>query len=167
MNGIRFAEGLKVLPVLAPVAFTTTSVNTEAVDMRGNHWATFLVNFGVMTSDSTDTVTVTVVCSSVDTSATGETIPFSYRLSSAVDTDSMGAITAGSSDGIAVITASTQDAMMLVIDVDASGMIGKGATPGRYLTLELAPSAEFATGVVSVIAVLEPRYPGNAIPSTT
>lgn len=166
MNGIRYAEGLKVLPVLAPVAFTTTSINTEAVDMGENHWATFLINFGQMTSDSTDTVTVTVVCSSVDTSATGECIDFAYRLSAAVDTDLMGAITAGTTDGVAVTAIS--DATLLIIDVDASKMVNKtGVTPGRYLTLELAPSAEMASGVVGVIAVLEPRYPGNAIPSTT
>lgn len=164
MNGIRFAEGLKVLPILAPIAFTTAAIDTEAVDMKEFHWATFLVQFGAMTSDSTDTVTVTVTCSSVDTSATGTDIAFVYRLSSAVDTDSMGAITAATATGVAVTAA--DDAKLLVIDVDPQAL-PKANSIGSFLWLKLTPSAEMAAGVVGVIAVLEPRFPGNAIPSST
>lgn len=164
MNGIRFAEGLKVLPILAPIAFTTAAIDTEAVDMKEFNWATFLVQFGAMTSDSTDTVTVTVQCSSVDTSATGDDIAFVYRLSSAVDTDSMGAITAAAATGVAVTAA--DDGKMLIIDVDPSKLPAV-KSDGCFLGLTLTPSAEVAAGVVGVIAVLEPRYPGNAIPSST
>lgn len=164
MPKIRYAEGLKVLPVLAPVAFTTSSLNTEAVDMNVNHWATFFVNFGAMTSDSTDTVTVSVLCSSVDTSGTGVDVGFAYRLSAAVDTDTMGAITAGTTDGI-VITAE-DDGKCLIIDVNAASLPAI-KSDARYVYLELAPSAEMASGVVGAIAVLEPRYPGNSIPSST
>jgi hypothetical protein len=166
MTKIRYAEGLKIIPVLAPVAFTTAALDTEAVDMNVNHWATFLVQFGAMTSDSTDTVTVQVICSSADTSATGDEIGFVYRLSAAVDTDTMGAITAGTSDGVVVTALS--DAMMLVIDVDPQKMAhANSAADMRYLWLKLTPSAEMASGVVGAIAVLEPRYPGNDIPSST
>ncbi len=164
MAKIRFAEGLNVLPVLAPIAFTTSAIDTEPVDMNINQWVTFLCNFGAMTSDSTDTVTVTVICSSVETSATGEEIPFNYRLSSAVDTDNMGAITAGTTDGV-VITAE-DDAKVLVIDVNPDIIPGK-KSDGRWVSLVLTPSAEMASGVVGVIAVTEPRYPGNDIPSST
>jgi hypothetical protein len=166
MPKIRFAEGLSVLPVLAPIAFTTAAIDTELVDMNMNHWATFLVNFGAMTSDSTDTVTVTVVCSSVETSATGENIDFIYRLSGAVETDSMGAITAGTTNGV-VITAE-DDAKVLVIDVNPDVIpSSSGGSDRRFVGLVLTPSADMASGVVGVIAVLEPRYPGNSIPSST
>jgi len=164
MNGVRFGEGLKVLPVLAPIAFTTAAIDTEAVDMNVNHWATFLVQFGAMTSDSTDTVTVTVQCSSVDTSATGDDIAFKYRLSSAVDTDLMGAITDATTAGVAVTA--EDDAKMLIIDIDANALPAV-KSDGRYVGLKLTPSDAMASGVVGVIAVLEPRYPGNAIPSSS
>jgi hypothetical protein len=164
MNGIRYAQGLKVLPILAPIAFTTAAIDTEAVDMKEFHWATFLVQFGAMTSDSTDTVTVTVQCSSVDTSATGDDIAFVYRLSSAVDTDSMGAITAATATGVAVTAA--DDAKLLIIDVNPDALPAVNSK-GCFLGLKLTPSAEMAAGVVGVIAVLEPRFPGNAIPSST
>ena len=164
-NQFKHGEGVSYLPVLAPVAFTTSALDTERVDMSLNHWATFLVDFGLMTSDSTDTVTVTVKCSSVDTSATGEELAtFTYRLSSAVGTDDMGAITAGSSDGV-VVTAE-DDSKLLIIDVDPTTIPAK-KSDGRFVYLVLTPSAQMASGVVSVVAVLDPRYPGNDIPSSS
>jgi len=167
MPKIRYAEGLSVLPVLAPIAFTTSAIDTELVDMNMNHWVTFLCNFGAMTSDSTDTVTVTVVCSSVETSATGDTLEtWSYRLSGAVETDSMGAITAGSTDGV-VVTAE-DDAKVLIIDVNADVIpSSSGGSDRRFVGLVFTPSAEMASGTVGAIAVMEPRYPGNSIPSST
>jgi hypothetical protein len=166
MNGIRFAEGLKILPVLAPIAFTTSAIDTEPVDMNHNHWVTFLCNFGAMTSDSTDTVTVTVMCSSVETSATGDEVPFSYRLSAAVDTDTMGDITAGTTDGVAITA--EDDAKVLIIDVNPAVCAHYNSrSDGRWVWLKLTPSSDVASGVVGVIAVTENRYPGNAMPSST
>jgi hypothetical protein len=166
MTKIRFAEGLKVLPVLGPIAFTTSAIDTEAVDMNDNHWATFLCNFGAMTSDSSDTVTVTVMCSSVATSATGDEIPFKYRLSAAVDTDTMGAITAGTTDGVAITA--EDDNKVLIIDVDASICANYNSkSDGRYVWLKFTPSADVASGVVDCIAVLENRYPGYTMPSSS
>ena len=98
MAKLRFAEGLKVIPLLSPVAYTSTAIDTEYVDMAENHWATFLVHFGACTSDTSDTVTVTVLCSSVSTSETGDGIPFNYRLTGMFEEDNMGAITAATSD---------------------------------------------------------------------
>jgi hypothetical protein len=166
MKGIRYAEGLKVLPILGPIAFTTSAIDTEPIDMNENHWATFLCSFGAMTSDSTDTVTVTVMCSSVETSATGNEVAFSYRLSAAVDTDTMGAITAATSDGVA-ITAEDDD-KVLIIDVNPDALAhANSATDGRWVSLKFTPSAEMASGIVGVIAIGENRYPGNSIPSST
>jgi len=170
MNGIRYAEGLKVFPILSPVAFTTSAIDTEYVDMKENQWATFLVHFGAMTSDTSDTVTVTVQCSSVDTSATGVNIDFQYRLSSYFDNDSMGAITTATTDGVA-LTCSTDPSVsaserLLIIDVNPDALPAH-KSDGCFLALTITPTADVASGVVGVVAVLEPRYPGNAIPSTT
>jgi hypothetical protein len=169
MGNLRFAEGLKVIPILSPVAYTTAAMDTEYVDMKLNHWATFLVHFGATTSDTSDTVTVTVNCSSVSTSATGDGIPFNYRLSSYFENDSMGAITAATSDGVA-LTGSTDPSVsfsdrLLIIEVNADELPAY-KSDGRFLNLVLTPTADIA-GVVGVTAVLEPRYPGNAIPSST
>lgn len=160
---IRFAEGLKVLPVLAPVA-NSTSEGTDYVDLDGSHWITFLVQFGAMTSDSTDTVTVTVECSTAASSnATEIQVPFKYRLSAAVGTDTMGAITAAAAATGAVVDAE-DDNKLLIVDVDPAAIPSlTGYTDHRYLRLWLAKNTELATNIVDVIAVMEPRYPGNDI----
>jgi len=165
--GIRYAEGLKVLPILAPVA-DSTSVATSYVDLNTAQWATFLVQFGAMTSDSTDTVTITVECSTESGSnATELKVPFKYRLSSAVDTDSMGAITSAVAATGAAFTA-VDDNKMAVIDVDPASLPSlTGYTDHRFLRLVLTKTAGLASNIIDAIAVLEPRYPGNAIPSST
>jgi len=165
--GIRYAEGLKVLPILAPVA-DSTSVATSYVDLDTAQWATFLVQFGAMTSDSTDTVTITVECSTESGSnATEIEVPFKYRLSSAVDTDSMGAITSATAASGAEFDAE-DDNKVAIIDVDPASLPSlDDYTDHRFLRLVLTKSASLATNIIDVIAVLEPRYPGNAIPSST
>lgn len=165
MKGIRFAEGLKVYPIIAPVAFTTSAVSSVYVDMDQIHWATFLVEFGVMTSDSTDTVTVTVECSTALSSDSGEvTLPFWYRKTEAVGTDTIGAITSATTAGCSVTA--TDDACMLIIDVDPA-IIPGALTDGRWLRLVCTPTAQVAAGVIAAQFIGEPRYPQNSIPSTT
>jgi hypothetical protein len=169
MAKLRFAEGLKVIPILSPVALGATALDTEYVDMKLNHWASFLVHFGATTSDTSDTVTVTVLCSSVSTSATGDGIPFKYRLSSYFEDDNTGAITDATSDGVA-LTSSTDPSVsladrLLQIEVNADDLPAY-KSDGRFLTVVITPTAD-VVGVVSAVAVLEPRYPGNDIPSST
>lgn len=169
MGDLRYSEGLKVIPILSPVALGATALDTEYVDMQLNHWASFLIHFGATTSDTSDTVTVTVLCSSVSTSETGDRIPFNYRLSSYFENDDMGAITAATSDGV-TLTSSTDPSVsladrLLQIEVNADELPAK-KSDGRYLTVVITPTAD-VVGVVSAIAVLEPRYPGNDIPSST
>jgi hypothetical protein len=170
MADLRFSEGLKVIPLLSPQAFTTAAMDTEYVDMKLNHWATFLVHFGATTSDTSDTVTVTVQCSSVSTSATGDNIPFTYRLSSYFDNDDLGAITAATSDGLVLTCSSDASVSMserlLQVSVNADNLPAY-KSDGRFLSLVLTPTDAVTAGVVGVVAVLEPRYPGNDIPSST
>ena len=167
MSKIRFAEGLKVLPLVVPVAFTSSAVASEFVDMQLINWASFLVSFGVMTSDTTDTVTLTVeVCDIGTTTDSTETaVGYSYRLSSAVATDLMGAVTAVGSTGVAV-NANADDAKVVIIDVNPAATLATLAT-ARWIRIVATPVAEVASGVLSVIAVLEPKYPGTTIPSDT
>jgi hypothetical protein len=112
---------------------------------------------------------VTVLCSSVSTSATGDGIPFQYRLSGMFEEDNVGAITAATSDGVA-LTASTDPSLsftdrLLQIEVNADDLPAY-KSDGRFLSLVITPTAD-GGGIVGVTAVLEPRYPGNDIPSST
>lgn len=166
-KGIRYGEGLHILPVIAPVAFTTSAVNSAFVDLNVNHWCSFLVSFGVMTSDSTDTVTLTVEACSIGTTTDDDNtaMAFNYREYSAVNTDSAGDITAATATGCSV-DASADDAKLVLIDVDPV-IAAKAVTSGRFVRVVATPSAQVAAGVISIVAVLEPRYPANDSPSST
>ena len=165
MAKIRYAEGLKVLPILAPADITTTQTNSEPVYLREAQWVTFMVQLGAMTSDSTDVVVITVESSTgQSTAATDEGIAFNYRLASAVATDSMGAITAATSDGV-TLTA-TDDNKLLVIDVDPAYVAGKD-TDATYLRVVATPTSDVASLIIGMTVVIEPRYPGNSMNSAT
>jgi hypothetical protein len=167
--GIKYAEGMKVLPVLAPIDIAANATNGAYVDIRRLNWLTFLVPFGVITStDSTGECVVTVETNAVNDTSSSDSvevagIAFNYRLSAAVGTDSMGAITAATASGVAF--ANTSDGKMLVIDVDPA--VVQATSGQRYVRLVFTPTAESTVGLVGAVAVCEARYPGNAIPSST
>ena len=169
-SGIRFAQGLKVLPVLGPIDTAASATVSAFVDMNMVNWCTFLVPFGNLTSDDSDIVAILVRCSTEGTSAATEptAIPFTYRISSAVATDSMGALVAGTSDGIGTsddsVNAANLDNTVLVIDVDPSVVAAKGADM-RWVSLAIAPTGPIT--ILGVLAVVEHKYPGNTIPSST
>lgn len=165
MNSIRFAEGLKVLPLLAPQNITTSAAASYYADLDGAHWATVVVSLGAWTSDSTDTVVFTVEASTAGSSnATESAIAFTYRLSSAVDTDLMGAITAATSAGV-TLTA-TDDNKVLVIDIDPAVVAAVG-TDHKFFRVVATPSSNNAGTQLAMCAFLEPRYPANLSPNAT
>jgi hypothetical protein len=168
-HGIRFAQGLKILPVLGPVDTAATAAVTGFVDLNMANWVTFLVSFGNMTSDDSDVVNIIARASTEGTSAATEptAINFNYRVSSAVATDLMGAITAGTSDGISssdLYNASDLDNTVVVIDVDPSVVAAKSADM-RWVSLAFTPTGPIT--ILGVMAVIEHKYPGNTIPSST
>ena len=173
MGKFRFAQGLKVQPVLGPVDTAAVAAVTAFVDCDLLNWLTFVVPFGNMTSDDCDIITITVRCSTEDTSATTEpmALDFWYRVTSAVATDSTTDIIAGTSDGIGTsddgINAANLDNKVLIIDVDPSVVAAKAATSGgnRWVSVNFAPTGPIT--ILGAIAVGETRYPGNNIPSST
>ena len=163
-KGIRFGEALHVIPVAAPVDNDATAAWTSCVDLDMAHWVTFIVQFGALSSDgaSCDDVQVDVVATSLNSTASATEIAFNYRLSSAVGTDAWGDITAATSDGIVVGPA--MDNMSLLIDVDPNVVYSKSSVK-RFVSVHLHP----ATSVTlhSAVAIIEPRYPGNSMPSSS
>lgn len=164
--GIRYAQGLKVQPILAPADIVATATGSQYFDLDQLNWATVLVQFGnVASTDSTGEVVVTVEASTAGSSnATEGAIAFSYRLSGAVATDSMGAIGAATSAGVAVNN--TSDNTILIIDIDPA-VVAASAADRRYCRVVITPTAEITATVVGATLVAEPRYPGNSIPSST
>jgi hypothetical protein len=77
----------------------------------------------------------------------------------------MGAITAATAAGGAAV-GNASDNVVLVVDVDPA-VVAASAADRRYVRLVITPTSEITSTIVGVCAILESRYPGNAIPSST
>lgn len=159
----RYAEKLHIVPVFVPQASTATAgYEAQSVALKNADWVTFLVNWGDMTSDSTDTLTFRVESSTAagsTTSAIAQT--FTYRLASAITGDDWGDATSATS---VAVTAAANDSMALVIDVDPAAVTAAD-TDAKYLNLAI--DAEIESGYVSAWALIEDRYPQSEHLSST
>jgi hypothetical protein len=167
MAKLRFFEGMKVLPLLAPVDILSDNPTaTKYLDLDNAHWATLAVSFGAITCD---TCTVILQASSAATSNASELeIGFQYRLSTAVDTDDTdaGSITTATSTGVAV--AETEDGKVLFVEVDPAAVMAAGGSTSEYRWVRLTLDPGDATTVLAgVVAYVETRYPTNGTISST
>ena len=165
----RFAEKHQIFPLVAPVAFTsdTTVVASPYVKMNGAQWASFLIPLGAAASD-TALITITVECSTAAASnATEVPVGFRYRLSNAIGGTGWGAIgTAAATDGYALN--GLDDNKVLLIEVDPAALPAAQPDGNFIRVVTTFDQSDGIAGVFGgVFAVLEPRYPGNSIPSAT
>ena len=90
-----------------------------------------------------------------DTSATGAAaIAFSYRLSSATGTDSLGAATAATTSGVTL--AASDDNKVLIIDVDPATL----SATKPYVRASVDPGGSASACVVGSVVLAQPRYAG-------
>jgi len=166
---MKYAHGevLKVLPLLAPVDLGGSTSASSYIDLNmAASIVEFEVAFGNFTSTDT-TQGVTVICEGSTAGAATDTqtaFAFQYQLSSAVNTDSMGAVTAATSTGVLVDT--TQDTSVLLVYVDPPVAIG-AATDTRFVRIGLDPGAAVSASIVGVVARYIPRYAQASQPSST
>ena len=163
----RYAEKLHIVPVFSPAG--TTTFLSYAVGLKNAHWVTFLVNLGVMTSDSSDVGTVTVIATDTlgnSTDAEDVAVPFTYRLSGIMGTnEDWGDITAATASGMTFNA--TDDGKSIVIDVDPASI------PALHSTAKGVRIAVDGTGLITqagiaVNAFVEDRYPqADHISATT
>ena len=165
MAKIRFGEALEVLPVLVPLTQADdTDRVTSFIDLSMAHWLTFVCQFGAISV--TDTGLITVLVEGSTTGADTDTeanVDFYYRISNAVGAaPSMGTITACESTATNTVASTDVASALLLIEVDPAAVAVDGY---RYVRVSLDPAADTTSWVSSIMAVKEPRYPGNAIPS--
>ena len=163
----RYAEKLHIVPVFSPAG--TTTFLSYAVGLKNAHWVTFLINLGVMTSDSSDVGTVTVIATDTLGNTTDDqdvAVPFTYRLSGVMGTnEDWGDITAATASGMTFNA--TDDGKSIVIDVDPASI------PALHSTAKGVRIAVDGTGLISqdgiaVNALVEDRYPqADHISATT
>ncbi len=164
-KGLKFMEGMKVLPIMAPVDIVATATGTSYVDLDKLNWATLALHFGAITA--CDLPTITLECSTAGSSnATEVAIGFQYRLSVAVDTDdsAAGTITTATSTGVALTA--TDDGKVLFVEVDPRAVSAVG-DDYRFVRAVVTPDTGTGAQIVGAVCYGETAYPGNAIPSAT
>lgn len=164
MNKIRFGEALQVLPVLVPAAGNDAVRVSSFVDLSLAHWCTFAVQFGAISVTDTGLITISVEGSTAGADSDTETaVDFSYRYSHAPGSaPSMSTITACESTATNTVSATDVASTVLLVDVDPSVVADAGF---RYVRMSIDPAADTTSSICGVVAYLEPRYPGNAMPS--
>jgi hypothetical protein len=161
---IRFGEGMKIVPLLIPADIVDAATFTTYVDLDNVHWATLALHFGAITCD---VPTVTLMASTAATTTSAVAIDFKYRLTGAIDTDTMGDITDATSTGVALTAA--EDGKLLLIDVDPRAVANESTSTldYRFLRAVITPAAAITACVVGGFAMLEVDHPGNVIPSSS
>jgi hypothetical protein len=151
---MRLSESLKFVPLTESADVTTAGVDTKSINMGKVHAASFLINFGAITSNDTLKVYVGAATATKTTA-----IAFRYRLAAADTTvalsDTLGAFTAVASTGL-TLTAATFDHKLAVVEIDSQEIAD--ATP--WVTLEIAGDATAQN--VSIVAVVKPRFASNS-----
>lgn len=152
---MRLAEAFKIVPILSDQDLNAGALMPgDSINMSRFHHCTYLVNY--------QTIGVAAnyvkVFSGLTDGAVTTALTFAYAFGGA----------AGGAAGCDVLAAwatsanlsvahATYDNFLLVIEVDAKSM-GAGH---KWLTLQFEDTDTGATGNVSVVAVLQPRFTGN------
>ena len=164
---LLFGEKISIYPVLASDDIVATTTRTVYVDTNLAHKLAFLISVGDLTTGAgatCDSLVLTVEASSIVTSGSAVAINYNYRLSSAIGTNSWGAITAGTSDGTSFSCSDIENSLILV-EVDPC-ILPAISSIYRWIGLCLTPSSTTLL-TLGVNAFIQHRYPGNSIPSST
>lgn len=162
---INYAEYQNLIPLIAPIDAIGDAKASPFVDLKTANEAAFVVFVGSLASTSADqAMTVTVEAATAAASGSEAAIAFNYRKSGAVGANSWGAITAATSAGITLATA-TDDNKMLWIEIDPAAVLAAKAD-ARFVRVVLTPDGGTAT-LVSAFMIMDPAYKQASMESAT
>ena len=156
-----FAEQFKICPVAHANDLDTATTVTDSINMAGYHKCTFLIQFHTLGVAS---ATLKVYSGASDASL-DSALTFRYAFGGAAQgtatagsTTSCDVLAAWSTSADLTITHTTYSDFMLIIEVDAAEM--DLANDEEWLTIQTTDPGG-ATGLMTVFAILEPRYAAN------
>lgn len=156
------AEKYKIVPVANELAMDPATSYTDSIKMSNFHKATFILKFSAIGGADSHLWAYSGAADSTYTSA----LPFRYAFGGAAVgsalCDVLSAWTSNLSAGSPAavhITNATYSNYMMVVEVDAADM--DMANQEEWLALGFLDTDGGATGNVTVIAILEPRYTAN------
>ena len=141
-----------VVPMMASQDLGSTTTETDVIFLKNYIRAKVSIVIGAITGNA---VVYVRGCDDATPSTPVAIATWSYRLTSAKGTDSVGAITAGSASGITLTDGTDENKVMeIYIEGDALGAAGYPA-----FDVQIDPGSVLLVGVVGH---LEPRYPQNS-----
>ena len=157
---MMLSENIHQVPVWSNLDLTTGSpMNADSINMENFHHATFYIQCGAL---GVADCTLTINSGATDGALTSA-LTFDYAWASAAaaaaNCDVLAAWTSAAS---VVLTNGTYDNYLLVIEIDASAM--DLANNENWLTASLV-DAGGATGNVTGLVILQPRYKSNVHPT--
>jgi hypothetical protein len=151
---MRHAEKMKLVPVLSDLDLNTAAVSSgDSINMKGFHHCTFVVFFGTLGGDATF-----IEChSGASDAALTSILTFRYAFGGAATGTALCDVLATAAESTSLeVDEAVYSNYMLVIEVDASDMdIANGE---EWLTISFSDDDTGSTGLVSVLAILDPRY---------
>ncbi len=151
------AEQFKIVPVLSDQDLNAAATMPgDSINMKGFHHCTFLVNFQTIGGAANY---VKVYSGATDGAATSA-LTFHYAFGgAATGSASSDVLAAWATSANLSVAHATYDNYLLVIEVPAASM--DLANNEEWLTIQFEDTDTGATGNVSVVAVLQPRYSNN------
>jgi len=157
---MKHAQDYHVLPVMAATTVTAASTGSEFVNLSKNLWVDFHVILGTVTGD-TMLLTVEECTANSTSAATPVAVPFCYRKTAAVASDTIGALTTNDSGGYCI--SADDDSKVVVLSVDPASL----DAGYNYVRVVIAESDSTSASVKAVNAILYPRYMQEVPPSST
>ena len=160
-KGIRFADGLQVVPLLAPAA-TTADAESAFVKCKNLQWLSFIISVGNLSGSATATWNIAIksTTSSGGSTAAGDyALPFTYR-SATLGTDNWGDATAvTTATGYVQFTGGEGDVNIL-IDVNPADIASHDSDATEvYVDIDHTGDGATDSCYMSIVGVFEPRYP--------
>jgi hypothetical protein len=155
---MKLAEEFKIVPVLSDQDLSSAAtMAADSINMKNFHWCTYIINFQTLGGAA---IYVKVYSGATD-AATTSALTFKYAFGGAATGSASSDILAATSTSANLSVAhATYDNYMLVIEVDASDM--DVANSEEWLTLQFEDTDGGATGNVSAVAILKPRYTSDS-----
>ena len=153
------------IPLVSPQDIAATATATPFVALKTAHAIAFQVQFGAITSASADqNIVVTVEAATAAATGGESAIAFKYRLSGAVGTNTLGALTSATTSGATI--ASTDDNKTLWVYLQASE-IAAALADASHVRAVITPDAGYSATLVAVNAYIKPRYQSVTMTSAT
>lgn len=142
-----------IICFLAPQDIVSTATTCPYVDLRNAQKASFLLQFGAITSTTaTDDWTITIEAATAE-GGTEAAVAFRYRKSGVVGSNTWGAITTADTTGV-IAAPDADDNVGYWIEIDPDAL---AASDYRYARVKLTDVDSEAT-LVAGFAFLEARY---------